>query len=293
MKALFLVNARSGPNRKRDMAAVIRRSCDWDGFDIAHCERKEDLDWTVDIALKNGFEVLFAVGGDGTVHEVAKRLIDKPLALAIIPTGSGNGFARHIGFPLDPNKTIAGCRGARIESIDTVEVNGIPFIGTMGLGYDALIAERFASSRVRGFRSYLHIGTRAFFDYKAGDYEIVIDGKPFQRRAFVIAICNSSQYGNNATMAPRASVTDGLLDIVMIDDVSLLGAFALLPRLLNRTIDKSSKVTMVRGQHVDIRRADAGPAHLDGEPVILPRELQVRIRPRSLNVLVPANVKSI
>ena len=293
MKALFLVNARSGPNRKRDMAALIRKSCDWEGFDIAHCERKEDLDWTVELAIKNGFEVLFAVGGDGTVHEVGKRLIGKPLALAIIPTGSGNGFARHIGFAMDPTKTLAGCRDARVMSIDTAEVNGIPFIGTMGLGYDALIAERFASSHVRGFRSYLHIGFRAFFEYTPGDYDIAIDGQSHHRRAFVIAICNSSQYGNNATMAPRASVTDGLLDVVMIEDVSMLGAMALLPRLLNATIDRSPKVTIVRGKQIEIRRSGDGPAHLDGEPLILPRELQVRVRPRTLNVLVPAHVKSI
>lgn len=293
MKALFLVNARSGPNRKRDVAAIIRKSCDWEGYEIAPCERKEDLDDVIERTQKDGFDVVFAVGGDGTVHEVAKRLIGRKLALAIIPTGSGNGLARHLGFPTDPRKTVAACRGARIESIDTVDVNGMPFIGTMGLGYDALIAERFASSHVRGFRSYLRIGTRAFFDYQPGEYEIVIDGQPFQRRAFVIAVCNSSQYGNNATMAPRASVMDGLLDIVVVDPVSFLGAVALLPRLLNRTIEKSSKVKIVRGTQIDIRRADAGPAHLDGEPVMLPRELQVRIRPRSLNVLVPANVKSI
>ena len=293
LKALFLVNARSGPNRKRDMTAVIRHSCDWDGYEIAPCERREDLDDVVARAQRERFDVVFAVGGDGTVHEVGKRLIGTELALAIMPTGSGNGLARHIGFPVDPRKTVEACRDARVIAIDTAEVNGIPFIGTMGVGYDALIAERFASSHVRGFRSYMKIGMRAFFDYKAGHYEVVIDGRSFQRRAFVIAICNSSQYGNNATMAPRASMTDGILDVVMIEDVSMLGAFALLPRLLEGTIDHSSKVTIARGKEIEIRRASEGGAHLDGEPLVLPRELQVRVRPQSLNVLVPASTKSI
>lgn len=292
MKTLFLVNARSGARRGWDVSALIREHGS-QPHEIRPCERKEDLDSVVDQAARDGFDVVYAVGGDGTVHEVAKRLIGKPLALGILPTGSGNGFARHLQLPMEPRACLRSCGERRIATIDTALVNGTPFLGTMGIGYDAMIAERFAASTVRGFKTYFKIGFGAFFDYKAAEYEVTVDGQPFRRRAFCIAICNSSQYGNNATMAPQASVTDGILDVVMIEDVSMLGAMLLLPRLLNRTIDRSSKVTIVRGKEIVIRRAAAGAAHLDGEPVTLPETMRVEVVPSSLRVLLPDSCSAI
>ena len=289
MKALFLVNARSGPNRKRDIAAVIRNSCDWDGYEIAPCARKEDLDDIIARAQRDGFDVIFAVGGDGTVHEVAKRLIGTQLALAVIATGSGNGFARHIGFPLDPLKTIAACRNAQRITIDTAEVNGDPFIGVMGVGFDAYIAHRFEEVPTRGLQTYVKIGLRALRQYEPEEYELTIDGETFRERALVIAVANTAQYGNNARIAPHASVRDGLLEVVVIHRASL----TLVPRLFNGTIDRGRGVVTRRGKEITIKRAAEGPAHLDGEPVMLPRELQIRIRPQSLNVLVPASAKQI
>jgi YegS/Rv2252/BmrU family lipid kinase len=286
VKILFLVNARSGARRGWDVGALIREHAQ-PPYEIRPCERKEDLDAIADEAERSGFDVIYAVGGDGTVHEVAKRLLGRSIALGILPTGSGNGFARHIQLPMEPRAGLRASSKRRIAIIDTAIVNGLPFLGTMGLGFDALIAERFAASDVRGFRTYARIGFGAFFEYQPADYEIVIDGQTFHRRAFCIAICNSSQYGNNATMAPQASVIDGILDVVMIDDVSLIGAMLLLPRLLNRTIDRSKKVTIARGRHIEIRRENAGAAHLDGEPVTLPESMTIDVVPGSLRVLLP------
>ena len=288
MKALFLVNARSGPNRKRDVSSIIRNSCDWDGYELVACERKDDLDGVIDRAQRDGFDVVFAVGGDGTVHEVAKRLIGTRLALAVIPTGSGNGFARDVGFPLDPAKAIAACSNASILPIDTGEVNGEPFISVFGVGFDAYIAARFEEDRSRGFKTYLRVGARALRDYKAVDYEVTVDGETFRERAFFVAVANSTQYGNNGRIAPQASMRDGLLDIVILRQTSLLAAPIITARLFLGTINRSKAVISRRGREVTIRRAAEGLAHLDGEPVTLPRELQVRVRPQSLNVLVPA-----
>jgi diacylglycerol kinase (ATP) len=289
LKALFLVNARSGSNRKRDVAALIRQSCDWDGYEIAPCERKEDLDAIIERALRERFEVVFAAGGDGTVHEVAKRLIGTPLALAVIPTGSGNGFARHIGFPLDPRKTIAACRDASVVAIDTAEVNGEPFIGVMGIGFDAFVAHRFEEEAQRGLLTYMRAGVRSLIGFKPEDYELTIDSETIRERAIVVAVANTAQYGNNARIAPHASVRDGLLDVVIIRRASPI----LIVRLFAGTLDRSRAVFTRRSAEVTIQRHAAGDAHLDGEPLTLPRELQVRVRPRSLNVLVPANAESI
>src|SRR5688500_8660508 len=137
--------------------------------EIVTCGRKEDLDGMIDAAESDGVDVVFAVGGDGTVHETAKRLAGRKPALGIVPTGSGNGFARHIGLPLDLAAALASCAGGRIETIDTASVNEHPFLGVMGIGFDAVVAERFASSSTRGLETYVREGLRAFSDFQCED----------------------------------------------------------------------------------------------------------------------------
>lgn len=292
MKCLFVVNARSGPRRKVDVARVIRDHCERASipFELRACERKEDLDDLIAEAEREEYDVLFAVGGDGTVHEVAKRLIGRSLALGVVPTGSGNGFARHVGLPIATQATLTASGSGRIVTIDTATVNGLPFVGVMGAGFDAMIAHRFAGSSRRGLQTYVWKGLRAFADYRPAEYEITIDGQTIRRRAFVVAVANSSQYGNNARIAPLASLQDGLLDIVTVDHVSMFSALPLLVRLFNGTLHRSGRARIAQGKHIVIRRETAGPAHLDGEPVMLPAELTVRVVPSSLRVLIPASV---
>jgi YegS/Rv2252/BmrU family lipid kinase len=302
VKALFLVNERSGRRRKFDIADVIRRSAEC-SFEIVPCGAKEELPGIVDRAERDGFDVLYAVGGDGTVHETAKHLVGRAPALGILPIGSGNGFARHIGLPLDAADAIRACAAGTIVEIDTAEVNGMPFVGVMGLGFDALVAERFASSTVRGLGTYLTEGIAAFRNYTSDEYEVHVgaaalsgtataegSGRHIRARAFVIAIANSGQYGNNARIAPLASLRDGLLDLVIIEDASLLRALLLLPPLFRGTLHRASGVTSLQTPEVTIRRSAKGAAHLDGEPYALPAELRIRVVPRSLRLLVPAGV---
>lgn len=293
MKALFLVNARSGARRRHGIEALIRDACAHLEHDVVACQRKEDLDDIVDRAERDGVDVVYAVGGDGTVHETAKRLIGRALALGVVPTGSGNGFARHIGLPMDLRASLTSCRAGRIVVIDTASVNGMPFLATMGVGFDAAIAEAFANAGTRGLRTYVLAGLREIRRFRAEEYEIEIDGARQTRRAFVVAVANAAHYGNNARIAPLASLQDGVLDVVVVDDVSLLQAAALLPRLFRGTIDRSRHVTIERGMRIEIRRPSAGPAHLDGEPVSLPERLSVEIVPQSLRVLIPDNVQRI
>lgn len=292
MKALFLVNERSGRKRDFDVADVIRRTAPFE-HDIVGCARKEDVDGIIDRAEAEHFDVVFAVGGDGTVHETAKRLIGRKPALGIFPIGSGNGFARHIGLPVDPATTLESCRGGRIVTIDTAEVNGNPFLGVMGIGFDAEVSDRFASSTVRGLQTYLKEGLRAFAEYHAEEYEVTCAGETRREKAFVIAIANASQYGNNARIAPLASLQDGLLDVVIVHDITLLNAPLLLARLFHGTLQHAGTVSMTQCAEVHIRRPNAGSAHLDGEPFSLPEELHVRIVPRSLRLLVPDVVTAI
>ena len=286
MRALFVVNPRSGRRRGGEVAELIRRGAACE-HELVPCGAKEELDGIVERAERERFDVVYAVGGDGTVSEVAKRLIGRSAALGILPTGSGNGFARHLGLPLDPLQSLRACSAGRIETIDTAVVNDQPFVGVMGIGFDAVVAERFASSSVRGLKTYVQEGVLAFTRFRAEEYEVAAEGTTLRRKAFVIAVANSGQYGNNARIAPLASLQDGLLDVVIIDEASLLRAALLLPRLFRGTLHDAPSVTTVRTSEVTIRRAGPGPAHLDGEPYALGEELRVRIVPRSLKVLVP------
>jgi diacylglycerol kinase (ATP) len=285
VKSLFLVNRRSGVRRHGDVASAIRRASAGD-FEIADCD---DLDRVIERAIADGVEVVYAVGGDGTVHEVAKRLIGTPLALGVVPTGSGNGFARHIGLPIDIGGSLRSCREQRIVSIDTATVNGEPFIGTMGIGFDAWVAHHFASSRMRGLRMYVALAARGFLRFASEEYELTVDGASERRSAFLIAVANASQYGNNARIAPVASLQDGVLDVVVVEKLSALA----IPRLFTGTLDRARGVRMLRGKRVEIRRSSAGPAHVDGEPVMLPAMLTIEIVPQSLRVLVPDSTRKL
>lgn len=286
MKAIYVVNTRAGRKRAFDVAEVIRGGSPFEHV-IVPCGRKEDLDAIVERAEHEGFDILYAVGGDGTVHETAKRLIGRKVAMGIVPIGSGNGLARHLRIPMDPRAALASCGAGRIVTIDTATVCGFPFAGVMGLGFDAEIAHRFASSGVRGLETYVREGLAAFAGYRPRQYVITAGGTTVTREAIVVAVANSAQYGNDARIAPRASLTDGLLDVVIVEDAWFLTAPMRLARLFTGSFHRASGVTILQVPELTIRRAAEGPAHLDGEPAMLPAELAIAIRPASLRVLVP------
>ena len=292
MKTLFLVNPRSGVNGRRDLAALIREAWAWE-HDVLDCGPKEDLDNVIRSAVANGVRIVYAVGGDGTVHEVAKRLVNSDLTLGILPTGSGNGLARHLGLPLELRASLRACCALRIETIDTATANGTPFVNTMGIGFDAWVADAFASAGTRGLRTYVRVGLRGLARYAPEEYELTIDGETTRRRAFVIAVANASQYGNNALIAPLASLQDGLLDVTLIEHGSLFRIPFLAAQLFAGSLHRARGVSTFRGRRITITRLTSSLAHLDGEPVTMPETLTIEIVPRSLRVVVPESTRTI
>ncbi|MEW6751626.1 MAG: YegS/Rv2252/BmrU family lipid kinase [Candidatus Latescibacterota bacterium] len=286
MRALYIVNERAGTRRRHPVADLIHLASPFAG-EVVACHCRQELDGLVDDAVRQGLDVVYAVGGDGTVHEIARRLVGRGPALGIVPAGSGNGLARHIGLPPEPEAALRACRLGRITTVDMGVVNGHPFLGVMGVGLDAAIAGRFASSSVRGLQTYVLAGLRAFAGCRAAEYDVLADEQSLRLRALVLAVANASQYGSNARVAPLASLQDGLLDVVVIDDVGVIGAALLLRRLFDGTLHRARRVTTLQAEEVEIRRPGAGPAHLDGEPATLPDALHVHVQPRSLRLLVP------
>lgn len=287
MRSLFIVNENSGRKRDRDaLVRTIETSCSGDSFEIVRTRSKAELDTIFDDSNLAPFDVVWAVGGDGTVNELGKRLIGSSKALGVVPTGSGNGLARHLQISLDPAAAVLARKSSSVVTIDTATVNGHCFLGTFGIGFDAVVASRFAEAGSRGLETYVREAMKAFLAFRPEEYLIVVDGEEIRETAFLLAVGNSNQYGNEAKIAPLASLRDGLLDLAVLRDHRLVDAPDIVRRLFFGTLRDCSYLETRRGRSIQIIRAAEGPAHIDGEPIVLGREINIEIRPSSLNVLV-------
>ncbi len=293
MKTCFIFNPHSGRNRRRPwLAAAIRdfiaaRSLDatlatTDGPGHATALARE--------AVQRGSEIVVAVGGDGTMNEVAQGLVHTPAALALVPCGSGNGLALHLGLPRAPLAALrlATGAGSRIAAVDTGTANGFPFFNAMGLGFDADVSRRFNGLTRRGLPAYVRVGVTALRELRPEHCRITGGGRVQAHDILLIAVANSDQYGNHARIAPGARVDDGRLDLVAIKAVGLWRAATLVPRLFLGTIDQSPHVVRLSGPQFLIERAAPGLIHTDGETHATGAAIEVVVRPRSLRMVIPA-----
>src|SRR5690606_300534 len=193
-------------------------------------------------AVREGFDVVVAVGGDGTLNQVANGLKHSQTAMGIIPMGSGNGLARHLGIPLRTPQAIHHLNRMPARKMDTLLMNGKTFVNMAGTGFDAHIGHLFATAGSRGFRTYAQITIKELLNYKPQGYEIELDGKKLTEEAFLISFANGSQWGNNAIIAPHASVSDGLIDLSLMRPFKWHQVPSLALKMFNSTIDHSSLI---------------------------------------------------
>jgi diacylglycerol kinase (ATP) len=238
-------------------------------------------------------EVIVAVGGDGMMNETAKGVLNSSVTLGIIPTGSGNALARHLGIPLNQHKAIECLNKLHSELIDTSSINGEPFFAVAGTGFDAEIAAKFASSSTRGFWTYTYLSFTSFFKYKPVDYDITIDGEKMRKKAFLISIANSSQYGNNAYIAPNASLQNGSLEVCILKQFPWIAGLILGFRLFTKTINHSPFMETISGKNIEIKRADGKSLciHYDGETALPANNIKVEVKPKALKVIFPEGRK--
>lgn len=237
------------------------------------------------------YDIIVAVGGDGTVNEIASAIVGSDTALGIVPYGSGNGLARFLGVPMNPNQAIQALVKGNAETIDSGTVNGQPFFNMAGMGFDAHISEVFSHGKKRGFISYIKSSIEEISRYGEQQYHIEIDGKVYERNAFMLSIANSSQYGNNAHISPKASVQDGLLDVCLIRKFPLWRFPEMGIRMLTKTSESTSYVEIIRGKQINVTRQTEGPIHLDGEPQVMGTAIHINIVPNSLKVIVGPTYK--
>jgi diacylglycerol kinase (ATP) len=298
MKQVFIFNPKSGRSRRTALILpmlehfISARDLD------AELIRTEGPGHATEIArdaVSAGCLRVVAVGGDGTVNEVAQALIHTPAAMGLVPCGSGNGLALHLGLPGTPADALelaAGISG-RVAEIDTGTANGLPFVNAMGLGLDADVARRFNGLVRRGLPAYTRTALSAFLRRSTERCHVSVGRQQETMDMMLIAVANSDQYGNNARIAPRARVDDGVLDLVAIRPVGLFSACFLGARLFMGSIDRSHCVRRLKGARFLIERPAAGLIHTDGETHMAGACVEVVVRPRSLRLIVPATCAAV
>ncbi|MBO5251042.1 MAG: diacylglycerol kinase family lipid kinase [Bacteroidaceae bacterium] len=286
-KIVFVVNPISGTQGKKAILKNIEERIDRSvyDFEIVKTQYAGHASEIAAQAVENHADIVVAIGGDGTINEIARSLVHTHTALGVIPCGSGNGLARHLRIPMDSKAAIDIINKGVQLCIDYGKINDIPFFCTCGVGFDAFVSLKFADSGKRGLLAYLENTLHESLTYQPETYEIENEESTVRHKAFLIACGNASQYGNNAYIAPQASLTDGLMDVTILEPFTVLDVPSLSFQLFNKTIDQNSCIKTMRTKKIKIHRSHPGVFHFDGDPVMGGEDLVVEIIPQGLNVV--------
>ena len=282
------MNPISGTVKKAGIPKMIKESLDQQLFKYSILET-EYAGHAVELAKhekEKGTDIVVAVGGDGTVNEVARSLVQSDTALGILPCGSGNGLARHLMLPMDLRKSIEVINQCQIHKLDYGIINNIPFFCTCGMGFDAFISMKFAEAGKRGKLTYIENVLKEGLTYKPETYQIEDESGTTIHKAFLISCANASQYGNNAYIAPQASMSDGLLDIIIMEPFDALEAPQVAIEMMNKTLDKNQKIKTFKTKHLHIHRKQAGWIHYDGDPIMTDADVDIQMVSKGINVVV-------
>lgn len=287
-KILFIINPISGTVSKAGVPDGIEKYLDKSRFDytIRKTEHPGHATELARQAAEDGYDIVVAIGGDGTVNEVGRGLTHTNTAMAIIPCGSGNGLARHLLIPLNVKKSIEVINQCEIQDLDYGVINDHDFFCTCGMGSDAFISFKFAEAGKRGAITYVQQILEKGLSYKPETYELETEEESKRYKAFLISIANASQYGNNAYIAPKARMSDGLMDVVIMEPFDILEAPQIAIDMFSKTLDKSSRIRSFRTKHLHIHRSGPGPIHYDGEPVMTGPDIDVHIMEKGIKIVV-------
>ena len=288
-KILAVINPISGTSNKEFMPETIARCIDPDKFDVVvrFTQHASHATLLTEEAIKEGFYGVIAVGGDGTINEVAAALRDSSTALGIIPCGSGNGLARHLGIPMNVEKALEIINLDNIEALDYCTANDRPFFCTCGVGFDAHVSQKFAEAKKRGPLSYIQKTLVEYLKYRCKTYSIEMNDRVVTEKAFVIACGNASQYGNNAFITPRASMHDGLIDVTVIHPFTPLDTAVLEKLHFTRHLDQDTNINTFRTSELTIHRPKPDVMHIDGEPIMMDAEIHIKCHKAGIKIFLP------
>ena len=295
-KLAFILNPISGTGHKQEIISYIKevlgRKPDYQAS-FYTTNAAGDATVAAREYVAQEFDTVVAIGGDGTVNEVAKGLIGSNVKLAIIPVGSGNGLARHLGIPMNYQSALQVALDGSPKLIDAGKINDEIFFCTAGIGFDAVVGEKFNNSQSRGLVSYMEHCAKEYVKYEPQEYEIDILGNKFRQKAFLITFANSSQWGNNAFIAPQANISDGMMDVVVWRESPMVTMPLLTAELFFRTIKSSEFVDTYRCKEICINRAGEGVVQYDGESTHMGSRICVSVLHKVLQVFVPEHTDAV
>lgn len=286
---LFLINPISGVGKKNVIPKYIDEFLDKSKFNytIKYTDyRKHGFE--IASQSKDKFKVIVAIGGDGTVNEIGSALINSTTILGIIPIGSGNGLARHLNIPLKIKQALLTINAYKSITIDTATVNGIPFLGICGFGFDAHIAKKFDAHNKRGLLSYIKLIKQEFFSYKSLVFKVTYDDKVVKRKAFMYSVSNSSQFGNGFTISPKSDLKDGVFEHVFLDDFKLKDMLLLGKQFFTKNINYSKfyhGFETGSNTKIEILNQDKSIFHIDGEAMEGRSVFEIKVVPNSLHII--------
>lgn len=291
-KVRLIINPISGTRSKTGLDRMVIDALGPLGreVEVAYTKGHGDATRLALSAVEKGCETVLAAGGDGTINETAAALCGTGIVLGIIPCGSGNGLARHLGIPVDIKESLKIIIENHAMDIDYATVNDKKFFCTCGVGFDAAVSEAFARKKTRGKLTYIQSTFQTYANYEPEHYTIIANGKTLTEKAFLVAVCNASQYGNNAYIAPSASINDGLLDVTIIHAGNALSTALVGVDMLTGMIERNMLIQTFRTDNIIIEREHRGPSHVDGEPMEMDRSLRVCCHHNGLRVFTPSVV---
>jgi diacylglycerol kinase (ATP) len=285
----FIVNPTSGPKKSTDVAALIKLHLNHTRYshEIVYTDYAGHATVLSEDAAANGFDMVVAVGGDGTVNEVARGLLKTQTALGILPKGSGNGLARHLEIPLTIDGALRVLNEGHISSIDTGTINDRSFFTTAGIGFDAYISSVFAGSEKRGLKTYVELVLKEVLNYKHLPVKAHINGSTIETDCYVMAFANAAQYGNNAYIAPMADIRDGLLDVCLVRQLDFMKALDLSYCMMTKQPANASSAEYFKTEAIEVETDEPMMYHADGEYIGKANHFKVKLNHLSLKVVTP------
>jgi len=288
-KIVFIINPISGIVKKKDIANQIDLYIDKKKYDfqIVYTEYAAHAVKIVEQYVKDQIDIVIAVGGDGSVNEIVNGLNGSNVKLGIIPLGSGNGLARFLKIPFQIKSAVDIINAGKYTSVDTVSVNDRLFLSIAGIGFDALVAKKFAKYHKRGFWSYFTIATEEYRMYRPKKYQLTINNEVINRKALMIVFANSDQFGYNTSIAPHAKIDDGMIDVCIVKKIPVYKIFFFIQLLFLKQLYKTNYLEIIKTNELWIERKRNKVVNIDGEPVKLTKNLHIKVNHLALNVIIP------
>ncbi|WP_321294865.1 diacylglycerol kinase family protein [Marinifilum fragile] len=286
LNTLAIINPISGNGKQKHIESLLKKHTDKSRFQLTikmtqYAGHASEL---ANKAIEEGFDLVIAIGGDGTINEIASALTFSDVAMGIVPCGSGNGLARHLGIPMNAKKAIQHLNQAKINSMDTACINEHRFVNVAGIGFDALIAHQFAKMNSRGFTSYIKAVLSSFRTFECQKFKLTDNNNFFTEEGMMLSFCNSSQFGNNAYIAPSAKIDDGKLNLCLLKKPKWYQIPSLTLKTFTRKIENSSLFKEFKIDEAEVVQTSQ-LGHVDGEPIVIGEKIKLKVDSKSLKIL--------